>query len=346
VHQTAIFALGAYMSFCVSDALEYSGVLTVFFSGLTLSHYAYHSLSEDAKKSTKITFATLSQIAEAYCFAAVGVSTHRLTDLASVSWKLIVLALVTLLLGRAITIFGICGVGKCVFPNQFQMPMKEQGVLYFGGLIRGAICWAQVIQVRHVHRHIMLSTTLAVILFTTLVIGSLLPMALRALKVDEGSGEWHAESPLRGAYNSTNDIRVVPGETVGLLLEGEDEGDEAGVPPINRVTGGSAYQYGSVEERRSERHDDVDDERNASIIRNFDTYVMKPVFGGKRRRNRSKARRMQEEDTGGGEEVPSRGHATFGQWNSEGTMSPIDRRRTDTESLISATFSDDEGAGL
>jgi hypothetical protein len=49
-------------------------VLTVFFSGLTMSHYAWHSLSSDSKNSTKITFATLSQIAEAYCFAAVGVS--------------------------------------------------------------------------------------------------------------------------------------------------------------------------------------------------------------------------------------------------------------------------------
>ena len=49
-------------------------MLTVFFSGLTMSHYAWHSLSSDSKNSTKITFATLSQIAEAYCFAAVGVS--------------------------------------------------------------------------------------------------------------------------------------------------------------------------------------------------------------------------------------------------------------------------------
>jgi NhaP-type Na+/H+ or K+/H+ antiporter len=54
VHQTALFALGAYISFCISDALSYSGVLTVFFSGLTLSHYAYHSLSDEAKKSTKV----------------------------------------------------------------------------------------------------------------------------------------------------------------------------------------------------------------------------------------------------------------------------------------------------
>ncbi|GMH89432.1 hypothetical protein TL16_g11455 [Triparma laevis f. inornata] len=77
VHQTAIILLGAYLSFCISDAFHYSGVLTVFFSGLTLSHYAWHSLGEKAKESTKITFATISQVAEGYCFAAVGVSLRR-----------------------------------------------------------------------------------------------------------------------------------------------------------------------------------------------------------------------------------------------------------------------------
>ena len=77
VHQTSVILLGAYLSFCLSDALHYSGVLTVFFSGVTMSHYAWHSLSEGSRKATKATFGTMSHVAEAYCFAAVGVSLHR-----------------------------------------------------------------------------------------------------------------------------------------------------------------------------------------------------------------------------------------------------------------------------
>ena len=102
---------------------------------------------------------------------------------------------------RAITIFGCSYLGSIVNKRKFDMPLKEQSVLYAGGLIRGAICWAQAIQVRDPHRHVMLSTTLGVILFTTLIIGSLLPWWVKRMEVndDEGDGtlSWHAESPLR-----------------------------------------------------------------------------------------------------------------------------------------------------
>jgi len=50
VHQTCVVLLGAYVAFCASDAFGYSGVLTVFFSGVTMSHYAWHSLSVSAQK--------------------------------------------------------------------------------------------------------------------------------------------------------------------------------------------------------------------------------------------------------------------------------------------------------
>lgn len=77
-----------------------------------------------------------------------------------------------------------------MYPSKFNMPRNEQAVLYAGGLIRGAICWAQAIQVRDPHRHVMLSTTIAVILFTTLIIGSLLPKFLHLMNLDN---KWHSE---------------------------------------------------------------------------------------------------------------------------------------------------------
>ncbi|GMI12130.1 hypothetical protein TrVE_jg7149 [Triparma verrucosa] len=256
VHQTAIILLGAYLSFCISDAFHYSGVLTVFFSGLTLSHYAWHSLSKKAQESTKTTFATISQVAEGYCFAAVGVSLRRFERLEQVSFQLVFLSIVVLLAGRAITIFGCSYLGSIVNKRKFDMPLKEQSVLYAGGLIRGAICWAQAIQVRDPHRHVMLSTTLGVILFTTLIIGSLLPWWVKRMEVndDEGDGtlSWHAESPLRIPNTpKTNNISRDEEESESLILGGARE--------------------------------DADNPANNSIIKNFDSYVMKPVFGGSKK---------------------------------------------------------------
>ncbi|CAM9678346.1 unnamed protein product, partial [Heterosigma akashiwo] len=76
--QTAVIMLGGYFSFCALEAFGHSGILSVFFCGFTLSHYAWHSLAPEAKTSTKITFDTLSICAEAYCFACIGISIHSL----------------------------------------------------------------------------------------------------------------------------------------------------------------------------------------------------------------------------------------------------------------------------
>ena len=47
----------------------------------------------------------------------------------------------------------------------------------------------------------MLSTTPAIILFTTLFIGSLLPKFLHLMRLDD---KWHAESPLRKNQSTQN----------------------------------------------------------------------------------------------------------------------------------------------
>jgi hypothetical protein len=192
----------------------------------------------------------MSQIAEAYCFTAVGISLHRFQDPKQVSLPLIGIALFTLLAGRALTIFGICSLGNSMYPSKFDMPRNEQAVLYAGGLIRGAICWAQAIQVRDPHRHVMLSTTLAIILFTTLFIGTLLPKFLHLMKLDD---KWHAESPLRKNH-STSHVANDPQDT--------READTLLTSSHNSSVGNS-------------------NNINNSMVKNFDNIIMKPIFGGK-----------------------------------------------------------------
>ena len=258
-HQTSVLFLGAYVSFCLSDAFAYSGVLTVFFCGLTMSHYAWHSLSESAQKSTKTTFATMSQIAEAYCFAAVGISLHKFQNPKQVSWPLAGLTLLTLLTGRALTIFGICGVGNRLFRKSFNMSMKEQYVLYAGGLIRGAVCWAQAIQVRDPHRHVMLSTTLTTILFTVLVIGSLLPKFLQIMNLDDK--KWHVENPLRKTLSSPN-LAMFQSRDGGVGRDAEEVGLLQSAEP-KTPQGQEARSHGITPK--------------GSIMKNFDNIIMKWV---------------------------------------------------------------------
>jgi NhaP-type Na+/H+ or K+/H+ antiporter len=174
VRQTAILMLGGYFSFCISEALELSGILAVFFCGLTLSHYAWHSLGSEAQTTSKITSETISMIAEAYCFAAIGLSVHEF-DASQWCASFTLLSIVSLMTARAIAIYGTCLVGRFFDPKQFKIPLAEQNVLFFGGLVRGAISWAQVVQVGDAHHGMLVTTTLGVVVFTVVIFGAVMP---------------------------------------------------------------------------------------------------------------------------------------------------------------------------
>jgi NhaP-type Na+/H+ or K+/H+ antiporter len=42
-----IFLL-AYLSYMISEELEFSGIITLFCCGFTMNHYTYYNLSEDS----------------------------------------------------------------------------------------------------------------------------------------------------------------------------------------------------------------------------------------------------------------------------------------------------------
>jgi len=181
--QTAVVMLGGYLSFCAPEAFGLSGILSVFFCGLTLSYYAWHSLTLEAKSSTKITFDTLSMCAEAYCFACIGMSTNNIQE-DHWSWKLLLVMLVALVISRAVAIYTISFLGWITLPKNFTICIKEQTVLFVGGLVRGAIAWAQVSQVTGVkHAELIQTTTLGVIIVTTLAFGVLLPPIIKILNI-------------------------------------------------------------------------------------------------------------------------------------------------------------------
>jgi sodium/hydrogen exchanger 8 len=49
-----------------------SGILTVFFCGIVMSHYTWHNVTEASRIATKHSFATMSFIAETFIFLYVG----------------------------------------------------------------------------------------------------------------------------------------------------------------------------------------------------------------------------------------------------------------------------------
>ncbi|KAG1327299.1 Sodium/hydrogen exchanger 4 [Cocos nucifera] len=70
--EIALMVLMAYLSYILAELLQLSGILTVFFCGIVMSHYAWHNVSDNSRTTTRHIFATLSFMAETFIFLYVG----------------------------------------------------------------------------------------------------------------------------------------------------------------------------------------------------------------------------------------------------------------------------------
>ncbi len=179
--QTVILMLGGYFSFSMSEALELSGILSAFFCGIALSHYAWHNLSDAAQITSKLTSESIALIAEAYCFAAIGLSVPEF-GMTQWSFSFIGLMLLSLMAARAASTYGIIMIGELFNLSAFTIPFAEQHVIYFGGLVRASISWAQVVQIAAKRNGLFVTSTLGVILFTVGVFSTVIRLLTAKLE--------------------------------------------------------------------------------------------------------------------------------------------------------------------
>ena len=62
----------AYLSFIVSDACGFSGLMTIFFCGVMESHYAKYNISEAGRDTTANTSRVLAYVSETFVFIYFG----------------------------------------------------------------------------------------------------------------------------------------------------------------------------------------------------------------------------------------------------------------------------------
>jgi sodium/hydrogen exchanger-like protein 6/7 len=51
-----------------------TGIVSLLFCGITLKHYAYHTMSRRTQKTTKYMFAVLAQLSENFIFIYLGLN--------------------------------------------------------------------------------------------------------------------------------------------------------------------------------------------------------------------------------------------------------------------------------
>lgn len=72
--ESALIPLIAYTSYFMSNGLGMSGIVTLLFCGITMKHYAYHTMSRRTQRATRYSFEVLAKVMENFIFVYLGMA--------------------------------------------------------------------------------------------------------------------------------------------------------------------------------------------------------------------------------------------------------------------------------
>ncbi|KAG5514329.1 hypothetical protein RHGRI_035668 [Rhododendron griersonianum] len=269
--EVALMALMAYLSYVMAELFNWSGILTVFFCGIVMSHYTWHSVDKSSRVTTKHGFATLSFIAEVFIFVYVGMDALDMekwrfvskSPAKSIGLSSVLLGLV--LLGRAAFVFPLSFLINLTKRSDDKIGFKQQVTIWWAGLMRGAVSMALAYNKFAKSGHtqlpgnaIMITSTITVVLFSTLVFGMLTKPLVRWLLPQSG----HSSSMVPSEPSGPKSL------TIPLLGNVHDSEANIGGRNIPRPT--SLRMLLSTPTHTVHLY-----------WRKFDNAFMRPVFGGR-----------------------------------------------------------------
>ncbi|KAJ9700122.1 hypothetical protein PVL29_005786 [Vitis rotundifolia] len=193
--EVAIMILMAYLSYMLAELFYLSAILTVFFCGIVMSHYTWHNVTESSRVTTKHAFATLSFVAEIFIFLYVGMDAldiekwRFVSDSPGKSIGVSSILLGLVLVGRAAFVFPLSFLSNLTKKSSSEkIELKQQVTIWWAGLMRGAVSMAlaynQFTRAGHTQLRgnaIMITSTISVVLFSTVVFGLMTKPLVRLL---------------------------------------------------------------------------------------------------------------------------------------------------------------------
>lgn len=171
--ETLVIIMLGYLSYILAEVIELSGIMTIFCCGVTMARYAWHNISTESQQGTSLVFTVMSQSAEAFTYTYLGLSIFTLNK---GDWEPLFMfcMLLSVLVARAASILLSSGLVFLVQKFKFGLDTPYICVIWYSGIIRGAVAFAMSLQITSKHSTILRSTTMGIVLITTLVLSNLL----------------------------------------------------------------------------------------------------------------------------------------------------------------------------
>ncbi|CAN0899060.1 Sodium/hydrogen exchanger 2 [Linum grandiflorum] len=277
--EVALMMLMAYLSYVMAELFSLSGILTVFFCGIVMSHYTWHNVTESSRVTTKHAFATLSFISEIFIFLYVGMDALDIEK-----WRIIgkspgtsagvsSVLLGMVLLGRAASVFPLSFVSNLTKKSGSEkIRFKEQIIIWWAGLIRGAVSMAlaynQFTMAGYTQLQgnaFMITSTITIVLFSTVVFGLATKPLIRWLLPHHSRRR-----------SSSSDLEEENEKALSLPLLIESSRQEQDQDPAAETSADNIQRPMSLRMLLTSSTNTVH-----YYWRKFDDSFMRPVFGGR-----------------------------------------------------------------
>ncbi|XP_027363016.1 sodium/hydrogen exchanger 2-like [Abrus precatorius] len=273
--EVALMMLMAYLSYMLAELCYLSGILTVFFCGIVMSHYTWHNVTESSRITTKHAFATLSFVAEIFIFLYVGMDALDIekwkfvSDSPGTSVAASSVLLCLILLGRAAFVFPLSFLSNLAKKSTSEkITIRQQVIIWWAGLMRGAVSMALAYNQFTMSGHtslrcnaIMITSTITVVLFSTVVFGLMTKPLIRLLLP-------HTPHPKGTNIAINTDPSTPKSVTVPLLGSAQDSEVD--------IDGHEIHRPSSIRALLATPTHTVH-----RLWRKFDDACMRPVFGGR-----------------------------------------------------------------
>ncbi|KAL7747419.1 hypothetical protein RI367_007173 [Sorochytrium milnesiophthora] len=189
-YEVTMMLVFAYSSYLLAEVLHLTGIISVFFCGLAIAHYAKPNLTSTSILVTKEMLRIFSTMCDCFIFLYLGMGLFAFPDADYVA-AVIIFALIGLALGRT-HVFIICSFRNIWLAAKDRIPLAHQTFVWFSGL-RGAVAFALAVQliedpdIPFSTRSLLFSTTVMCIVLTVFALNVFTPFMITKLGIDQGS---------------------------------------------------------------------------------------------------------------------------------------------------------------
>lgn len=197
----------AYLPYGLAEGIKLSGIMSILFSGIVMSHYTHHNLSPVTQILMQQTLRSVAFMCETCVFAFLGLSIFSFPHKFELSF--VIWCIVLVLVGRAVNIFPLSYLLN--FFRDHKITPKMMFIMWFSGL-RGAIPYALSLHLGLEpieKRQLIGTTTIIIVLFTILLLGSGTMPLIRIMDNEESQSR----------RKSKKDINLSKTEKMGNALE-------------------------------------------------------------------------------------------------------------------------------